>query len=73
MELCGAHKKPNKEQRVDEHDDDGESSTASNDMEVDMQLPPLRPPAAFFAGPGFIASPEPSMLPMPSSFTIRVA
>ncbi|KAJ1274347.1 hypothetical protein BS78_05G055600 [Paspalum vaginatum] len=72
MELWGAHKKPNKEQRVDEHDDDGESSTASNEMEMDMQLPPP-PPPAIFAGPGFVASPEPSMLPMPSSFMIRAA
>ncbi|CAO2143316.1 unnamed protein product [Urochloa humidicola] len=48
--------------------DDGESSTASNDVELGkVAQPPLR--RTFYAGPG---SPEPSMLPMPS-FMIRVA
>ncbi|CAL4989572.1 unnamed protein product [Urochloa decumbens] len=49
--------------------DDGESSTGSNDVELDKQAALQR---ALYAGPGFIASPEPSMLPVPS-FMIRVA
>ncbi|KAL6641866.1 hypothetical protein ACP70R_020047 [Stipagrostis hirtigluma subsp. patula] len=55
-----AHKKPRPSQA-----DDGESSTGSNDddgMELD------KPP---YAGPGFVASPEPSMLPMPTMFLVR--
>ena len=36
------------------------------------QLPPPPLQRAFYAGPGFIKAPEPSMLPMPS-FLIRVA
>ncbi|RLM69690.1 hypothetical protein C2845_PM17G02000 [Panicum miliaceum] len=55
--------------------DDGESSTGSNDMEFDNPAQPPPPPTqqrAFYAGPGFIKSPEPCMLPMPS-FSIRVA
>ncbi|CAN6374122.1 unnamed protein product [Urochloa humidicola] len=56
--------------------EDGESSTASNDVELDKEAHRTPPPPAlrwaFYAGPGFIASPEPSMLPMPS-FMIRVA
>ena len=53
-------------------DDGGASSaTGSNDLEVDMPQPRR---AQIYAGPGFlVASPEPSMLPMPSSFMVRVA
>nr|CAB3459420.1 unnamed protein product [Digitaria exilis] len=55
-ERWDAHKKPRPQQQVaDGVDDDGQSSTGSND---DMKL---------YAGPGFIASPEPSMIPMPTS------
>ncbi|CAN6335598.1 unnamed protein product [Urochloa humidicola] len=55
-ERWDAHKKPRPPQ-VGGIDDDGQSSTGSNDMELYM------PPRAFYAGPGFLASPEPSMLP----------
>ncbi|CAL4896837.1 unnamed protein product [Urochloa decumbens] len=59
-ERWDAHKKPRPPQ-AGGIDDDGQSS---NDM----------PPLAFYAGPGFLASPEPSMLPMPSSsLMVRVA
>nr|TKV99320.1 hypothetical protein SEVIR_8G035000v2 [Setaria viridis] len=50
--------------------DDGESSTGSNDMELVVDKAARR---AFYAGPGFIRSPEPSMLPKPSFLRIRVA
>ncbi|KAL6596703.1 hypothetical protein ACP70R_047346 [Stipagrostis hirtigluma subsp. patula] len=56
-----AHKKPCPSQA-----DDGESSIGSNDddgMELDKQ--PL------YAGSGFIASPEPSILPKPTMFLVR--
>ncbi|KAF8660820.1 hypothetical protein HU200_057407 [Digitaria exilis] len=61
-----AHKKP----AADELDD-GERSTGSNDVEMGM---PIQPPprSLYYAGPSFVTSPEPSMLPMPS-FLIRVA
>ncbi|CAN6330576.1 unnamed protein product [Urochloa humidicola] len=62
-ERWDAHKKPRPPQ-AGGIDDDGQSSTGSND---DM------PRRAFFAGPGFLASPEPSMLPMPLSFMLRAA
>jgi hypothetical protein len=66
-----ARKKPGA-RRTDELDD-GESSTGSNDMEFDNAAQPPPPlQRAFYAGPGFVKSPEPSMLPMPS-FSIRVA
>ncbi|RCV36539.1 hypothetical protein SETIT_7G326900v2 [Setaria italica] len=63
-----AHKKPRPPQAGGGIDDeDGQSSsTGSNDMELDM--PPQR---AFYAGPGFLASPEPGMLPMPSSLLMH--
>ncbi|KAG2560130.1 hypothetical protein PVAP13_8KG059100 [Panicum virgatum] len=64
-ERWDAQKKPQAPQPADELDD-GESSTGSNDVESFM------PPRSFYAGPGFITSPEPSMLPKPS-FMIRVA
>jgi hypothetical protein len=48
------------------------SSSASNDMELDMPRRQLLP-RALYAGPGFIAAPEPSMLPMPSSLMARAA
>ena len=63
-----AHKKPRPLQ-ADVLVDDGESSTGSNNME--LQMP--QPPRALHAGlGGFIASPEPSMLPMPT-FLLPVA
>ncbi|TVU26870.1 hypothetical protein EJB05_29441, partial [Eragrostis curvula] len=52
--------------RAKEVDDDDKSSTGSNDVEVEKQK------ALEYAGPGFIVSPEPGMLPMPS-FMLRVA
>nr|CAB3467472.1 unnamed protein product [Digitaria exilis] len=65
-ERWDAHKKP----AADELDD-GERSTGSNDVEMGM---PIQPPprSLYYAGPSFVTSPEPSMLPMPS-FLIRVA
>ncbi|KAF8707261.1 hypothetical protein HU200_030268 [Digitaria exilis] len=64
-ERWDAHKKPRTPQQQQAADgidyDDGQSSTGSND---DM---------GFFAGPGFIASPEASMLPVPTSLMVRVA
>ncbi|CAL4904160.1 unnamed protein product [Urochloa decumbens] len=67
-ERWDAHKKPRPPQ-AGGVDDDGQSSTGSNDMELDDM-----PRRAFYAGPGFLASPEPSMLPMPSSsLMVRVA
>ncbi|CAN6374175.1 unnamed protein product [Urochloa humidicola] len=68
-ERWDAHKNGRRSPAADEVDD-GESSTGSNDMELDML--PRQPPRSCYAGPGFIRSPEPSMLPMPS-FMIRVA
>jgi hypothetical protein len=53
-------------------DDDGASSTASNDVELDKPRPQLLP-WALYAGPGFTAAPEPRMLPMPSSLMVRAA
>ncbi|CAO2140901.1 unnamed protein product [Urochloa humidicola] len=55
--------------RAGELGDDGGSSTGSNDVEEEMAA---ALPRAFYAGPGFVASPAPSMLPMPS-FMVRVA
>ena len=47
--------------------DDGEGNIGSNDMEsLGMLSPRPLPQRALYAGPGFIASPDPSMLPMPS-------
>ncbi|KAF8772663.1 hypothetical protein HU200_005628 [Digitaria exilis] len=65
-ERWDAHKKPAPDEL-----DDGESSTGSNDVEMGM---PIQPPprSLYYAGPSFVASPEPSMLPMPS-FLISVA
>ncbi|CAL4896839.1 unnamed protein product [Urochloa decumbens] len=73
-----AHKKPitiTVAPRADELDDGEMSSTGSND-DVEssvVDMPPPLPQRALYAGPGFIASPHPSMLPMPSSLMIRVA
>ncbi|CAN6335597.1 unnamed protein product [Urochloa humidicola] len=70
-------RKPGAPPRTDELDD-GESSTGSSrDMGcLDMPPPPPTQPwlprRALYAGPGFIASPEPGMLPKPS-FMVRVA
>ncbi|KAL6598073.1 hypothetical protein ACP70R_046494 [Stipagrostis hirtigluma subsp. patula] len=65
-----AHKKPrpplHKADAVVEVDD-GKSSTGSNDGDggsMELDEPP-------YAGPGFIVSPEPSMLPMPTMFMVR--
>ncbi|TVU26867.1 hypothetical protein EJB05_29437, partial [Eragrostis curvula] len=59
-----AHKKPRQPPHADAVDDDGEnSSTGSNDMEVDDKP---HPKLGLYAGPGFFSPPEPSMLPMPS-------
>ncbi|CAN6339698.1 unnamed protein product [Urochloa humidicola] len=77
---CGrwdTHKKAMATPRADELDD-GKSSTVSNDVESLVDTNTTTPPRplpqrAFYAGPGFIASPHPSMLPMPSSLMIRVA
>jgi len=54
--------------------DDGESSsTGSNDID-DTEEEILWKPRAMYAGPGFAAAaPEPTMLPMPTSFLVRVA
>jgi hypothetical protein len=39
-----------------------------------MELDDVPLQRTFYAGPGFLASsPEPSMLPMPSPFMVRVA
>ncbi|KAK3118426.1 hypothetical protein QOZ80_9BG0698870 [Eleusine coracana subsp. coracana] len=62
-------KKKKQHNTRDEPDDDGKSSTGSNDVE--LYTPPPRK-QAFYAGPGFIVSPEPGMLPMPS-FMVPVA
>ncbi|CAO2147687.1 unnamed protein product [Urochloa humidicola] len=63
-ERWDAQKKPRAPPAGNELDDDGRSSTGSNDVELDM---PRQPPRSLYAGPGFMASsPEPSMLPMPS-------
>jgi hypothetical protein len=69
-ERWDAHlKKPCPLQGGGSDDVDGQSSTGSNDMELDDV-----PQRAFDSGPGFVASsPEPSMLPMPSSLMLRVA
>nr|CAB3489121.1 unnamed protein product [Digitaria exilis] len=69
-ERWDAHKKP----PGDELDDGESSSTGSNDVELGMLMPqkPTAPRSLCYAGPGFITSPEPSMIPLPS-FLIRVA
>ncbi|KAF8664732.1 hypothetical protein HU200_054451 [Digitaria exilis] len=68
-ERWDAHKKP----PVAELDDGESSSTGSNDVELDMLMPQQPTPRSlYYAGPGFIAAPEPSMLPLPS-FLISVA
>jgi hypothetical protein len=67
-ERWDAHKNPRPTQAGGIDDDDGQSN--SNGMELD-DVPLQR---TFYAGPGFLASsPEPSMLPMPSPFMVRVA
>jgi hypothetical protein len=55
--------------------DDGESSSSgSNDIDTDTEEEILWKPRAMYAGPGFAAAaPEPTMLPMPTSFLVRVA
>ncbi|CAO2143346.1 unnamed protein product [Urochloa humidicola] len=70
-ERWDAHKKPPRAPAADELDD-GDSSTGSNDVELDILPRKSLPLRSLYAGPGFIRSPEPSMLPMPS-FMIRVA
>ncbi|TVU26877.1 hypothetical protein EJB05_29448, partial [Eragrostis curvula] len=64
-ERWDAHKKPQPPPQANAVHDEGEcSSTGSNDvMEVDNKP---QPKLGFYAGPGFLAPPEPSMLPMPS-------
>ncbi|KAL6883755.1 hypothetical protein ACP4OV_011169 [Aristida adscensionis] len=62
------HKKPRSLQAAVVLVDDGESSSGSNDVELEGE-PPQR---AFYAGQGFVAAPEPTMLPMPA-FLVRVA
>ncbi|KAF8641868.1 hypothetical protein HU200_067573 [Digitaria exilis] len=71
-ERWDAHK--NKKPPVAELDDGESSSTGSNDVELlDMLMPQQPTPRSlYYAGPGFIAVPEPSMLPLPS-FLISVA
>ncbi|KAL6905609.1 hypothetical protein ACP4OV_003210 [Aristida adscensionis] len=65
-----AHKKPRPLQAAVLLVDDGVNSTGSNDVEMEEE-PPQRAP---YAGPGFVvASPEPSMIPMPAAFLVRVA
>ncbi|CAL4989520.1 unnamed protein product [Urochloa decumbens] len=73
VERWDAQKKQPRAPPADELDD-GASSTGSNDVELELNMPrqPLPPPRSLYAGPGFITSPEPSMLPKPS-FMIRVA
>jgi hypothetical protein len=53
--------------------DDGESSsTGSNDIDTEEEI--LWKPRAMYAGPGFVVTaPESSMLPMPTTFLVRVA
>ncbi|XP_039779000.1 putative protein TPRXL [Panicum virgatum] len=48
------------------------AAPGSNDVESSFMPRHLPPPRSFYAGPGFITSPESSMLPKPS-FMIRVA
>ncbi|CAM0147418.1 unnamed protein product [Urochloa decumbens] len=75
VERWDAHKKP-RAPAADELDDGASrSSTGSNDVELELDMPrqPLPPPRSLYAGPGFITSPEPSMLPKPSFMMIRVA
>jgi hypothetical protein len=61
-ERWDAHKKPRPPQAGE---DDGQSSTGSNGMEVDDEPQPQMGP---YAGQGFfaVAPPEPTMLPVPS-------
>jgi hypothetical protein len=61
-ERWDAHKKPRPSQAGE---DDGQSSTGSNGMEVDDEPQPQMGP---YAGQGFfaVAPPEPTMLPVPS-------
>ncbi|CAD6258212.1 unnamed protein product [Miscanthus lutarioriparius] len=58
----------------DELLDDGESSsTGSNDIDMEEEEIVWKP-RTMYAGPGFVvAAPEPSMLPMPTSFLVPVA
>ncbi|KAG2555859.1 hypothetical protein PVAP13_8NG053400 [Panicum virgatum] len=70
-ERWDAQKKPARAPQRAEELEDGESSTGSNDVELFMPRD-QPPPRSFYAGPGFITSPEPSMLPKPS-FMVRVA
>ncbi|CAN6380598.1 unnamed protein product [Urochloa humidicola] len=64
-ERWDAHKNGRRSPPADEVDDGESSSTGSNDVESDdMARQPL--PRSLYAGPGFVTSPEPSMLPKPS-------
>ncbi|CAN6374121.1 unnamed protein product [Urochloa humidicola] len=65
-----AHKNGRRAPRAGRFVDDGGSSTGSDDMEEVETAAALT--RVLYAGPGFIASPEPSMLPMPS-FMVRAA
>ncbi|TVU26869.1 hypothetical protein EJB05_29440, partial [Eragrostis curvula] len=67
-ERWDARKQPPPVHAKEVDDDDDKSSTGSNEVELDA--PPQQ--KALYAGPGFIVSPEPGMLPMPS-FMVRVA
>ncbi|KAK3119775.1 hypothetical protein QOZ80_9AG0675000 [Eleusine coracana subsp. coracana] len=63
-ERWDAHKKPRPPQT-----NDGESSTGSNEcmeMEVDDTTPQPKQLMGLYAGPGFLAPPDPTMLPIPS-------
>ncbi|WVZ96814.1 hypothetical protein U9M48_042403 [Paspalum notatum var. saurae] len=64
-ERWDAHKKPRPPPAEELHG--GESDTGSND---DMPQPQKQ---EMYAGPAFLASPEPSKLPMPTLFMVRTA
>ncbi|KAJ1264779.1 hypothetical protein BS78_08G027700 [Paspalum vaginatum] len=68
-ERWDAHKKPRPPPAEQLHS--GESSTGSNHKKKLDMAQPLQ--QGMYAGPRFLASPEPSMLPMPSSFMVRAA
>ncbi|XP_002449011.2 putative protein TPRXL [Sorghum bicolor] len=57
--------------------DDGESSSTGSNGDIDTEEEEeeiVWKPRAMYAGPGFaVAAPEPSMLPMPTSFLVPVA
>jgi hypothetical protein len=54
--------------------DDGESNRTGSNDDIDMEEEILWKPRAMYAGLGFVAAtPEPSMLPVPTAFLCRVA